>query len=63
MTLKKRLDQLEFLQNEFKVMPEGLSPQQQYFFLLNQKSPNLKQIVPCTLTPEQAYAELMGGSL
>lgn len=65
MTIKTRLAKLENQTNpNYQPMPEGLSPMEQYLFLINNtgKIP-VKVSATDAYTPEQAYSALIVGGV
>lgn len=65
MSIKKRLVDLETqLQQKHQTMPEGLSPREQYLFLINNAGNLTRKLsVINTLTPAQAYSVMAGGKV
>ncbi|MGZ8923120.1 MAG: hypothetical protein ACXW0M_07155 [Methylosarcina sp.] len=63
MTLKTRVIQLENqLVPKSQTMPEGLSPREQYFFMIYDTSYPRQVSAANILTPEQAYSAMIGGA-
>jgi hypothetical protein len=65
-TIKNRVKKLEnqLIQTP-QLMPEGLSPMEQYLFMINSHGKTSVKVSAgvTPLTPEQAYASLIGSAL